>query len=62
MINRGNYRRDLFDSVGAAEAFLDTLFQAADKFGWRVHAYGLIPNHFHLAVQTPELNSGAGRH
>ena len=37
VINRGNYRRDLFESVGAAEAFLVTLFEAADKFGWRVH-------------------------
>jgi REP element-mobilizing transposase RayT len=62
VINRGNYRRDLFDSVGAAEAFLDTLFQAADKFGWRVHAYVLMRNHFHLAVETPEPNLGEGMH
>jgi len=62
VINRGNYRRDVFDSVGAAEAFLDTLFQAADKFGWRVHAYVLMRNHFHLAVETPEPNLGEGMH
>jgi len=29
VINRGNYRRDLFESVGAAEAFLRTLAEAA---------------------------------
>ena len=62
VINCGSYRRDLFDSVGAAEAFLVTLFQAADKFGWRVHAYVLMPNHFHLAVETPEPNLGEGMH
>lgn len=62
VINRGNYRRDLFESVGAAEAFLVTLFQAADKFGWRVHAYVLMRNHFHLAVETTEPTLGEGMH
>jgi putative transposase len=38
VINRGNYRRDLFESPGAAKAFLDVLFKAAEKFGGRVHA------------------------
>jgi REP element-mobilizing transposase RayT len=62
VINRGNYRRDLFESVGAAEAFLATLFQAADQFGWQVHAYVLMRNHFHLAVETPEPTLGEGMH
>lgn len=62
MINRGNYGRDLFESVGAGEAFLVTLFQAAEKFGWQVHAYVLMRNHFHLAVETPEPNLGEGMH
>lgn len=62
VINRGNYRRDLFESVGAAEAFLRTLFEAATKFGWRVHAYVLMRNHFHLAVETPEPTLGEGMH
>jgi len=48
VINRGNYRRDLFENPGAAEAFLKTLFQAAQKYGWQVHAYVLMRNHFHL--------------
>ena len=62
VINRGNYRRDLFESVGAAEAFLRTLFEGATKFGWRVHAYVLMRNHFHLAVETPEPTLGEGMH
>jgi len=62
VINRGNYRRDLFENVGAAEAFLRTLFEAAGKFGWRVHAYVLMRNHFHLAVETPEPTLGEGMH
>ena len=62
VINRGNYRRDLFEGVGAAEAFLVTLFEAAEKFGWRVHAYVLMRNHFHLAIETPEPILGEGMH
>ena len=62
VINRGNYRRDLFEGVGAAEAFLKVLFEAADKFGWKVHAYVLMRNHFHLALETPEPTLVEGMH
>ena len=62
VINRGNYRRDLFENVGAAEAFLRVLFEAADKFSWWVHAYVLMRNHFHLAIETPQPNLGDGMH
>lgn len=62
VINRGNYRRDLFESVGAAEAFLRTLTEAAGKYGWRLHAYVLMRNHFHIAVETPEPTLGEGMH
>jgi putative transposase len=62
VINRGNYRRDLFENPGAAKAFLDVLFKAAEKFDWRVHAYVLMRNHFHLAVETPKPTLGEGMH
>jgi len=58
----GHYRRDLFESVGAAEAFLRVLFEAADQFDWRVHAYVLMRNHFHLALETAQPNLGEGMH
>jgi len=58
----GHYRRDLFESVGAAEAFLRVLFETADKFDWRVHAYVLMRNHFHLAIETDQANMGEGMH
>jgi len=56
VINRGNYRRELFTGNGAAEAFERCLDEAAQRFGWRVHAYVVMSNHFHLAVETPEPN------
>lgn len=60
VINRGNYRRNLFAGKGAAESFERCLFEAAERFGWRVHAYVVMRNHFHLAVETPEPNLSDG--
>jgi len=60
VINRGNYRRNVFGADGAAEAFAMCLGQAVARFGWRVHAYVIMRNHFHLAVETPEPNLSAG--
>ena len=42
------------------QAWLQTLGQACEKTGWRVHAYVLMGNHHHLLVETPEANLVAG--
>lgn len=60
VINRGNYRRELFNGTGAAEAFERTLDEAAQRFGWAVHAYVVMSNHYHLAVELGEPNLAAG--
>jgi REP element-mobilizing transposase RayT len=60
VINRGNYRRDLFAGKGATESFQQCLFEAARRFGWRLHAFVMMRNHFHLAVETPEPNLSDG--
>lgn len=60
VINRGNYRRALFEDAGAAEAFERTLGEAAERFGWRIHAYVVMSNHFHLAVELTEPNLSEG--
>lgn len=62
VVNRGNYRRDLFETVGAAEAFLSALFEATVQYGWRLHAYVLMRNHYHLALETPQPNLIEGMH
>jgi REP element-mobilizing transposase RayT len=53
VINRGNYRRDAFASDGAAEALERTLMEAARQYGWKVHAYVVMRNHYHVALETP---------
>lgn len=60
VINRGNYRRDLFAGRGAAKAFVACLFEACCAFAWRLHAFIVMRNHFHLAVETPEPNLSDG--
>lgn len=62
VLNRGNYRRDLFASAGEAGAFLSALEEAVETFGWRLHAYAVMRNHYHLAVRTPQPNLGEGMH
>ena len=56
VINRGNERRDLFESTGVAEAFLRALGEVGVLYGWQIHAYVLMHNNFHMAVTTPEPN------
>ncbi len=56
VLNRGNYRADIFRTGKAKEAFLKCLGEACDKTGWRVHAWCVMSNHYHLAVSTPRAN------
>lgn len=60
VINRGNYRRELFTGKGAADAFERVLAETAVRFRWRVHAYVIMSNHFHLAVEIGEPNLSEG--
>lgn len=50
----------MFDGKGAAAAFVRTLGEAATRFGWRIHAYVVMRNHFHLALQISEPNLSEG--
>ena len=62
VLNRGNYRRDLFLSAGEAGAFVKTVEEAAEIYGWRIHAYAVMRNHYHLALRTPQPNLTEGMH
>jgi putative transposase len=62
VLNRGNYRADLFDTSGAAQAFTDCLFETCERMEWRLHAYCLMRNHYHLGVETPRGNLVTGVH
>ncbi len=57
---RGNRREEIFHDDDDRRFFLHTLSQACDMTGWRVHAWVLMSDHYHLFIQTPEPNLVAG--
>ena len=56
VINRGNYRSWIFETDGAKKSFLKCLKEAADAMNWRLHAWVLMSNHYHLCLETPDAN------
>jgi putative transposase len=60
VLNRGDRREPVFRDDADRQRFLETLEEACDKTGWQVHALCLMPNHFHLVVETPRANLVAG--
>src|SRR5258708_32632609 len=60
IMNRGDRREPIFKDDADRQRFVETLAEACAKTGWQVHAYVLMPNHFHLVVETPQPNLVAG--
>lgn len=60
VINRGNYRAAVFATAGARAAFEVCVGEACARSGWRLHAFVVMRNHYHLAVETPAGNLVAG--
>jgi putative transposase len=60
VMNRGDRREAIFMDDADRQRFVETLGEACAKTGWQVHAYVLMPNHFHLVVETPQPNLVAG--
>ena len=60
VINRGNYRADIFETEGAKQSFVKALEEACGKFDWELSAYCLMSNHYHLCLGTPLGNLSVG--
>ncbi len=57
---RGSHGQKILDDNQDRQRFLPTQEEACQKTGWRVHAYVLMGNHYHLLVETPEGNLVGG--
>ena len=57
IIQRGNNRQAIFASQADDQTLLNLLLENAQKFKVAIHAYVLMPNHFHL-LATPETSDG----
>lgn len=60
VMSRGDRREDIFVEDGDRQLFLELLGQACAKTGWKIHAYVLMSNHYHLMLETPQANLVAG--
>jgi REP element-mobilizing transposase RayT len=55
-MNRGRRGEHIFDIKADYERFIEVLHETIELFALRVSAYCLMPNHYHLLVQTPDAN------
>jgi putative transposase len=60
VILRGNAGQDVFLSPADRHFFYELLAEGVARFGYRVHAFCLMSNHLHLALQAGEQALSAG--
>lgn len=57
---RGNARAAIFRDAQDYRVYLDLVKATVERCGWLCHSYCLLPNHYHLLLETPEANLGKG--
>lgn len=58
--SRGNARAAIFHDDAGRDLFLGALGEVVTRFGWLLHAYCLMDNHYHLLIETSEGNLSPG--
>ena len=56
LTSRGIERRRIFTNKRDHAHFLELLPELVERFGVQLHAYVLMPNHYHLLLETPRPN------
>jgi REP element-mobilizing transposase RayT len=63
VMNRGRRKDPIYFSDSDYELFMEVMGEAVKLFGIEIHAFALIPNHYHILIRTPQGNiSRAMRH
>jgi REP element-mobilizing transposase RayT len=60
LTSRGNARAEIFLDDADRESFLRVLGSVVERFAWRLYAYCLMGNHYHLLAETPVPNLSRG--
>ncbi len=60
VMSRGNERRPIVRDDADRTKRIDWLRRTVETYGWRLHAFALMPNHDHLFVETPRPNLSSG--
>lgn len=55
VFNRGINKQEIFISENDYQYFLFKLHKQKEKYDFSVYAYCLMPNHFHLSIQTRKI-------
>jgi REP element-mobilizing transposase RayT len=58
--NRGNGQEMIYREEADWKAFLGIMSDVTSEFGWRIYAYCLMGNHYHLLLETPQPNLSLG--
>jgi len=58
--SRGNERAPIYFADLDRRSFLGILGDVVEQHRWMCHAYCLMPNHYHLVIQTLEPNLSRG--
>lgn len=58
IMERGIHRQNIFSDDFDYQVFLTLLANALQKYGCTLHAYCLMTNHFHLLVETSDIEIG----
>jgi len=54
--SRGNQRNKIFYDAADRERFLEILSRTKERYGFLLHGYVLMDNHYHLLMETPKAN------
>jgi REP element-mobilizing transposase RayT len=55
-----NQGRKIYEDERDRKLWLEMLGEVCAKTGWRIHAWVMMNNHYHLLLETPEANLVAG--
>ena len=58
--SRGNARQKTYLSKTDYNQFIFVLKDVIKRYNWVCYTYCLMPNHYHLVIETPEANLSAG--
>jgi len=59
---RGNERKRIYYSKADYEKFKAYLEEAQEKYGYLLHCYVLMTNHYNLIIETPRANLSSLMH
>ena len=60
VMSRGDHGEVIFNGDDDRHMLLETLAEMCARTGIRIHSYVLMPNHYHMLMETPEPNLVAG--